>query len=246
MTGNKLKEFKSEEIPKWLNEEFFLSFLKKNNEEDLKIKIVSVKPAVAAGENFVAGLYRVKILVTKNKIDTEQGFIIKFMTNAFDGIEDFGIFAKETKMYLDFLPKFEQQYKAIGEMIEFAPKCYATISKPLDILVFEDMNMRNYIVQNRTIGLDMEHCKLFLTKLAQMHAASAAYHEIHGSFGDTFQTMFRKDLRKANQEYTESLFPFFMEMIRENEVLKHLAEQMVRTFRNLFYKILKYYILQTS
>lgn len=46
-------------------------------------------------------------------------------------------------------------------------------SLDLSYLVFEDLTVNGYKNVNRTLGLDYDHLKLVLCKLAKWHAASA-------------------------------------------------------------------------
>lgn len=46
------------------------------------------------------------------------------------------------------------------------------VRKPVASFVFEDLGPQNFQLGSREKGLDLEHAKLVLKRLAQMHAAS--------------------------------------------------------------------------
>jgi hypothetical protein len=51
------------------------------------------------------------------------------------------------------------------------------ISKTPAHFVFEDLSMRGYKMPDRKVGLDRQHLKMTLVKLAKWHAATAVLHE---------------------------------------------------------------------
>lgn len=234
---NTLEDISANSIPKWLNEQFFINIFDKKyllkNDKVKSIKIISVKPASKPGYNYSLGLFRVKIEIQSNQINELFSLIIKFGVESHDSFDELAVYAKEIRMYSDVIPAFENEYKQRGENIQLAAYCYATFLKPVEILVVEDLNVKNYRVHNRFHGLDMEHSMLFLTKLAKYHAASVCYYEKHGEYGDQFRTPFRPELVDSVKAFSDGLYPFYLESIKNNVKLCHLAEKIVRIFTNL-------------
>lgn len=230
-------EIPKNEIPDWLNHELFRDCLKLEfPSEDVQVKVISVKPAVAAGENYVAKIYRIRVEVIDGVESVIKGFIIKHvLENSNPDLEaimkDFGVFNKEAEMYSKILPGFVNEYKKIGENVNFGPKLYKTLRNDANALIFEDLNMRNYFVGERMKGLDLDHCKIFYKKLAKFHAASAVYRVNNGPY-DTklFYSPFNPKLRKFNDDFFATLFPHFLNMLQRNDVLKHLANKIVRSY----------------
>lgn len=232
MTSNhdkELDEVSSDKIPKWLNGEFFKKFLNNQyNNQITNIKILSVKPGTKPGSNFSSGLFRVKIEIESNKKSEICSLIVKSSVESFDSFNELDAFGKEIKMYSELIPAFEGEFKRCGEEVQLSAKCYASFVKnPVDILVVEDLNVKNYRVHNRFEGLDMQHCKLFMTKLAKFHAASLCYHEKHGAYGNKFQTPFRPELAEPVKGFSDALYPYFLECIKNNHKLCHLADKIV-------------------
>ena len=85
-------------------------------------------------------------------------------------------FKREMLSYYELLPAFEKMYSDSGYTVRIAPKAYK-FDKDLgfDVILMEDIRVDGYKTMNRLDGLDMEHTKCAVQKLAQFHAASAAY-----------------------------------------------------------------------
>ncbi len=50
-------------------------------------------------------------------------------------------------------------------------------TEPYEILVLDDLSGFGYMMKDRKMGIDLEHAKLVLSKLAKFHAASAIQYE---------------------------------------------------------------------
>lgn len=85
-------------------------------------------------------------------------------------------FQREKSCYYELFPIFEDMYRTAGKHIKFAPKSY-TFDKDLgfEIILMEDVRTEDYKNMNRLEGLDMEHAKCAIRKLAEFHAASATF-----------------------------------------------------------------------
>lgn len=96
-------------------------------------------------------------------------------------------FPKEEKTYHSIIPQFEALYKQMGRDIKFAPNAYQFDRDiGVDYVLLEDLRPRGYKNANRIKGLDLEHTKHALQKLAEFHAASACYAEHFGKFPEEF------------------------------------------------------------
>lgn len=94
-------------------------------------------------------------------------------------------------MYHSIIPKFETLYTQVGSDIKFAPNAYQFDRDiGVDYILLEDLRPRGYKNANRIKGLDLEHTKHVLQKLAEFHAASACYVEHFGMFPEEFTVGF--------------------------------------------------------
>jgi hypothetical protein len=50
-------------------------------------------------------------------------------------------------------------------------------TEPYEIIVLDDLSGFGYVLKDRKVGIDLEHAKLVLSKLAKFHAASAIQYE---------------------------------------------------------------------
>lgn len=118
-------------------------------------------------------------------------------------IKEAGIFDKELKMYQTYLPAFEDIYRTAGEHIQLAPKCLQTEEREEGInFVFEDLSEQNFQNAGRINGLDEAHMKATLYKLAEFHAAAAAYVERNGIFPEVFNEGFMSKRFQHTQDRT--------------------------------------------
>lgn len=87
------------------------------------------------------------------------------------------------EVYGKFVPAFEQLYKEAGQSIRFSPRSYR-FSKSIEhnYLLMENLQTIGFEMADRRQGLDLEHTKAVLRKLAQWHAASLKYKELNGPY----------------------------------------------------------------
>lgn len=223
------EDIAADKIPGWLNTQLFYDCLKPDYpSSDFSIKISSIKPAVGAGENYLSSLYRVKVEVHDGNSKKIVGFIIKCVTDNEKIKHGFDMFDKELLMYSQVLTGIQNEYKEIGEDIQFGPKLYKYLSSPNRVLILEDLNSINYSVQNRCVGLDLEHSELFYKKLAKFHAASVIYHQKHGDFDEhLFLPLFHDRNKNFIKSILDGLFPYFLDVLRSNENLCYMADKFV-------------------
>lgn len=157
-------------------------------ESDFEISALHVKLATESGDNFASKLYRVTIdVTTADGSSRKVPLIVKALPTAGlseEMIQMMNVFPKETEMYTKLLPQFEDLYCEKGVNVCFGPKCLQSSTKPTHLLVLEDLSEKEFRMTNRREGLDRSHVDVVLKKLAQLHAASAVYHEKHGAYSD--------------------------------------------------------------
>ncbi|XP_052846830.1 uncharacterized protein LOC128258890 [Drosophila gunungcola] len=189
-------------IPDWINEKYFTSVLEKDEPDHAKVLKFTTVAATKPGENFTSTMLRsyIKLEMKDGSVKTKT-YIFKTMLPEERGgndITEFGLFPKEAKMYETYLPAFEDLYKKAGWDIQLAPKCLLTEEREGKIhFIFEDLCVKRFGNIDRTKGLDMEHMTASLHKLAEYHAASAVYEELHGPYPSEFNEGFvKRDLKK--------------------------------------------------
>lgn len=231
-----LEDIPSYQIPDWMNEQLFRDCLKSEYpSKDIIVNIISIKPAVAAGENYASIIYRAKVEIYHDNEQKIHGFILKcVLPFAEESYKEMNFFDKEIEIYGKFLPAFEKLYKEIGEDVQLGPKLYKILPGKCKVLIFEDLCLRNFEVMDRRAGLDFDHCKLYHEKIAKLHAVSAVYRERHGDYDkDLFVPIFHESV-KSMKISLENLYPYFLNSIRENKNLTHLTDKVVSNHITVF------------
>ncbi|XP_017487120.1 PREDICTED: uncharacterized protein LOC108375500 isoform X1 [Rhagoletis zephyria] len=211
------------EIPKWLTAELFEQLLRESVANYQKITQFEAKPALAAGENYATIMLRVNIEAelkddtTKSlsymmKIPQENEIFKEMMRNH-------NIFEIEYRMYHEVVPEFEQLYRDVGIERNFSAKCY-DIDTPSEfgVILLEDLQPFGYKNANRLEGLDLEHTKAVLERLAQWHAASAMRVETRGLYPELFiKGMFTESQRKVFDSFSATIKAPFLESVKAIE-----------------------------
>lgn len=162
--------------PEWLNKDFFEKiFNKKHSPLNVNVSDLKVVTTSGKGENYCSTMFKVELKYEVGSEQHQESIVLKTEPNGM--IAMLGLFPKEIEMYDKIIPAFEKIFKEAGEDVQFGPKCLATGTEPITYLMMEDLTKKNFRVEDRRAGLDMEHMKSILEKLAKFHAASAVYYE---------------------------------------------------------------------
>lgn len=68
----------------------------------------------------------------------------------------------------------------------FCLRCFYATSSPVQLIVFQDLKEIGFVMADRHAGLDDQHCKLVLEKLAKLHASSYALAKIKPNSMDKY------------------------------------------------------------
>ncbi|XP_046670444.1 uncharacterized protein LOC124360666 isoform X1 [Homalodisca vitripennis] len=160
----------SQEHLSWLDKPFLASFLQREHRNQVTIDKFSIAPAVAAGNNYMSYLYRVRVEYTVAESDLKvTSLIIKIpitkgviteMSN--DGTD---LYDKEPRFYCELLPKINKIFNC-----EFGPKSYNCPIK--NGMILTDLIADGYITCDKYKLLDYSHCKCVISTLAKFHASS--------------------------------------------------------------------------
>ncbi|KAH8247556.1 hypothetical protein KR038_006309 [Drosophila bunnanda] len=184
-------------VPKWLNESKLKPVLAKDEPEYAKILKFTPVAAIPPGGNFTSVMLRVYLdLEMKDGTHKRKSYVMKTALD-FDkggkGMNEFRYYHKEQQMYSSYLPKFEKLYIEAGHPVRLNPKCLEIGEEEGNLyFIFEDLSTQGYQSVDRTKGIDMEHMRLSLRKLAELHAASVVYKDRHGPYPEDFEHGFAK------------------------------------------------------
>ncbi|XP_068157280.1 uncharacterized protein [Drosophila tropicalis] len=165
------------QIPKWIRADLFEDMLKNQVKDFSKIKSFSSKAALAPGENFATIMLRIAIEVLLNDGKPKTiSYMLKLphQTEIFEKMnEKLNMFDIERNAYQNIIPELEELYRNVGLDVTFGAQSFELAGVMTDYLLLEDLQPKGFKNASRLDGLNQEHTKRVLHKLAQWHAASA-------------------------------------------------------------------------
>lgn len=99
-------------------------------------------------------------------------------------VADSQVFEKEKLMYETILPTLES---ISGTTL--APKCYFIQEEGIKLIVFNDLKELGFEMIDRKAGMDFDHCKLLIERMAIFHASSIAFMKDREEFEELKQGM---------------------------------------------------------
>ncbi|XP_013107731.2 uncharacterized protein LOC106087286 [Stomoxys calcitrans] len=164
-------------IPQWIRAELFENFVKEEFPDFHKISAFKVHSALAPGENYASNMLKVQLDIEMIDGSADKLTFMLKVPNKYEIMQEqweaWGLFERESQMYNQIVPQFENLYKFYGKDLKFGAKFYCLPVSDKHIML-EDLTRRGFKSLKRQDGLDMEHCKSVLKRMAQWHAASAA------------------------------------------------------------------------
>jgi len=169
-------------IPAWLRADYIENILRNHfNDEQLKVTNLINHAYGGGGDNYVAAMSRVDVEFVIGTDERSLSLIIKTMPqNEFAikclGPTSYNMQHKEMEFYEKIAPEFTKILKAVGVETILFPDVYG-VDRTHDVLYIEDLSKKNFVMRDRHVGLDLDHLKLILDKLAAFHAASVVLGE---------------------------------------------------------------------
>lgn len=212
-------------FPGFLSSNYFEAILQKfNRDETLKVHSVKVEPCGAASDGFASTMYRVEVLATqKNEENIRHGnYVVKMMPTSQLAITKLGtgsydVHEKEMEIFQNIFPEFTRILRSIGEDKNIFPKAIA-VDRVRGVLVMEDLAVKKFLMSDRKIGLDLNHIKISLVKLARFHAASIILMENDPNIFESFDIgMFSRNSSAFNSYIATHLDALTSEVSTWNE-----------------------------
>uniref|UniRef100_T1PAV2 Ecdysteroid kinase n=1 Tax=Musca domestica TaxID=7370 RepID=T1PAV2_MUSDO len=216
---NNNKDDTSSIVPKWIEARLFEGALKEVESEFKEIVDFKAKGALAPGENYCTIMLKADFIIKlKDESTKPLSFMLKVGhdTDLFrEMMEGHNIFGAETGMYREVVPELEKIYSDAGVNVKFGAKSY-TLATDQSYILLENLKEKGFRNANRLDGLDMEHTKCVLEKMAQWHAASAVRAASKGMYSDLYSEGYIRpksfDLIKGMYESSEKIF---LECVKE-------------------------------
>lgn len=177
----------------WLTPNYIESVLKDYyNDPTLQVKSMKVKPASGKGDSFGGILLRsyISYCVKDSTSTVNTSLVLK--TQIWNEITEstlkvYDIHNKEMTIYEKILPKIRQLLLSIDEIGDIFPIA-VHVDRENDVIIFEDLLLKNYQMKNRLHGIDRQHALMALSKLAKIHAASAVLYEMDNTIYSTLKS----------------------------------------------------------
>ncbi|KAL5280775.1 hypothetical protein ACFFRR_004656 [Megaselia abdita] len=214
------------------------------SEEPSVIKIISLKsePASDAGEAYSSVVKRVFLdAQLENKSIQQKSLVIKIPHGkevaTAEALNEMKLFPREINFYEKIAPEFEDLYKSKGKSVKFSPKYFESEE---NIVILEDLSSRNFKNADRIKGLNLDHCKCVLKKMAEFHAASAVYFENNGPFEDILtKGVFTENNRPYIEAFNESLYSVLKKcMVKFYENGAYFADKFCRSSKEITSEII--------
>ncbi|CRL06030.1 CLUMA_CG019012, isoform A [Clunio marinus] len=238
-------DFKSDlainEIPLWLNKDYIQSIIGMHsyyNKMNLEVENVDITKCGGKGENFMSHLYRVAVFYKNhfdesNSDDTDESkkpFSCIIKTSHDDKVPNFHLSEMET--YRNILPKLRMVHPLAKVNNGFFPEVFK-IDRENNALILEDLSEKGYVMADRFKGLDFNHVKLSLEKLALMHASSMIIQEREPNTFVRSTTGFFSRENNDGVPIIYSLFDAFCEEMSKCEVYAYYFEKIRKMRTNL-------------
>uniref|UniRef100_A0A240PKZ1 CHK kinase-like domain-containing protein n=1 Tax=Anopheles epiroticus TaxID=199890 RepID=A0A240PKZ1_9DIPT len=237
-------------VPEWMTAEYFTDAIAVKLDlppTGFSITELDVRRATEAGDNYASVLYRVR--VTVRLAEGDQQTVVSLIVKALpklsltdEMVKLMNLFPKEIAMYTDVLPALERLYHELGRTsVSFGPRCLKHSTEPTDVIVLEDLRERQFTMANRRQGLDMEHTRMVLRRLAQFHAASAVLQEQRGPYGELFREgMFTEKGRAMSEQFQKGQAEFIQKIMNNwSEKAKYYATVMKHWGMDLFDSLIR-------
>lgn len=162
-------------------DEFFIEIVEnklKIARDKFRIRLVIFTSASNKNVNYSSAVYCGKLKVEiKSEIPKHENIDFYIKASFLTALKSLSVFHREKLMYNDVVKSLEEIWDEANVKVKFSPECYKILSEPYDIIVLEDLRADGYEVLDRKLGLDLDHAKLVLTKMAKFHAASAVRYQ---------------------------------------------------------------------
>ncbi|XP_023035528.1 uncharacterized protein LOC6649875 [Drosophila willistoni] len=193
-------------VPEWLNASDFAEIVASTEPTFDKILSSTLELATKPGDNYASTVLKVDINVQLKDFSSKtKSYIVKVKPSQALEFLPHNLFSKEIEVYANYIAAFEKLYTDAGQPVQFSPRSYRLHKKDVQVeyLILDNLKAIGFELCDRMKGLDLEHTKHTLKKLAQWHAASIKYKELKGPYPEKFN----------NGLYSEQTAPIIKAML---------------------------------
>ncbi|KAJ9580662.1 hypothetical protein L9F63_024160 [Diploptera punctata] len=189
----------AENTPSWINSEFLGKALRFNGKHpDIEVISYEIAPAASASDHYGSVMYRVVVITSESGKTDKMSVIVKCELQH-EGLPESNekpdastAFILEAKTYMNIhSPMSDTLKENIPDYKPFAPKfVYLYQQRPINAIVIEDLKKDKFCLANVRLGLDLRHCQLVMSKIAQYHASSIVLRDKNPNFLQDFSSNF--------------------------------------------------------
>lgn len=203
-------------FPLWLNQDYIEDAIRfKFEDNSITILKYEAVPATSKGDNYASVMIRIRVEYMSNTCNEPRkaSYILKTSFQQLpnplpnDALVSCGVYRREMLMYEAIFPQFKDILLTIGYSEDLVADAIK-IDHLREGMLLEDLKDRHYVMLQRKTGLNLEHAKLILRKLAKFHAASVILNEMEPSVFSEFD-------RGAFNKHTNSLAQFYIGCMEE-------------------------------
>lgn len=165
-------------VAKWLTTKYIQNILQKFlREPSAKVQSLKLEPCGKSGDAYASTMYRIEVKVQCAAENPRTGsYIVKMLPTSELareklGTNSYNVQQKEMNIFQKVFPEFRKILKSINEDRNIFPNAIA-VDLVRDVLILEDLAVKEYVMADRKFGLDLNHLHLAIKKLAKFHAAS--------------------------------------------------------------------------
>ncbi|XP_073842725.1 uncharacterized protein [Musca autumnalis] len=224
-------------VPKWIEAKLFETSLKEVETEFKEIIDFKVDAALAPGENYATVMLKAEFVIKLNDDSTKPiSFMLKVGHDSEffrEMMENHNMFGAESGMYRDIVPEMEQMYADVGVSVNFGAKSY-TLPTQQPYILLENLKERGFRNVNRLDGLDMDHVKSVLQKMAQWHAASAVRVATKGMYPEIYlDGMLQPKMFDIMKGFLDASSKIILECVKEYSNSDTYYDEVIQIQNNL-------------
>ncbi|KAK5640994.1 hypothetical protein RI129_009541 [Pyrocoelia pectoralis] len=161
--------------------------------QDVEILNIDLDNLLKPGENYCSEM---KNILLTFKIGGKKERKLSVVAKCFPENEYTAQFVKEMRFFdceLAFYGTILPKLRTLDYREKITPKVYSCRTKPIPVVILEDLRKLDFTLAPREVGLDLKHCLLVMEKLAYLHASSFALQQQDSSLFEEFtKCIFRK------------------------------------------------------
>lgn len=228
-------------LPVYLDKSYFEEILRQHlKNTSVKVKNFTVETC-GAKDGFLSTLLRFNVKFFVNSREKIKSFVVKRETTSKlvlekVGINGFNVHNREMDFFEVIAPQLLKVLKQIGDTNSDVLVKTVVVDRKREVIVFEDLKARGYIMADKSKGLDEEKIKLSLESLAKFHAASLVIYRKHPKVFDLFDIgMFNRKIDAFHDAFL-SIFELVVDEIGKWQGFEDYARKLEKLEPSLIEK----------